>query len=72
MIKLGCMLYFESTCISDPSSDMNKNTISYKFIGNQSNAWDAWQWRKYMWLAIHHGAVTLAVSLHKKMTEAGT
>ena len=25
------MLYFES--ISDPSSDMNKTTISYKFIG---------------------------------------
>ena len=25
-----------------------------------------------MWLAIHHGAITLAVSLHKKMTEAGT
>ena len=25
------MLYFES--ISDPSSDMNKNTTSYKFIG---------------------------------------
>ena len=25
------MLYFES--ISDPSSDMNKNTISFKFVG---------------------------------------
>ena len=25
-----------------------------------------------MWLAIHHGAITLAVLLHKKMTEAGT
>ena len=25
-----------------------------------------------MWLAIHHGAITLGVSLHKKMTEAGT
>ena len=29
------MLYFES--ISDPSSDMNKNTISYKFIGKKTN-----------------------------------
>ena len=27
------MLYFES--ISDPSSDMDKNTISYKFIGKK-------------------------------------
>ena len=26
---------------------------------NQSNAWDAWRWRKYMWLAIHAGAITL-------------
>ena len=25
-----------------------------------------------MWLAIHDGAVTPGVSLHKKMTEAGT
>ena len=25
-----------------------------------------------MWLAIHDGAITLGVSLHKKMTEAGT
>ena len=25
------MLYFES--ISDPSPDMNKNAISYKFVG---------------------------------------
>ena len=24
-----------------------------------------------MWLAIHDGAITLGVSLHKKMTEAG-
>ena len=28
------MLYFES--ISDPSSDMNKDTISYKFIGKKN------------------------------------
>ena len=27
------MLYFES--ISDPSSEMNKNTTSYKFIGKR-------------------------------------
>ena len=27
------MLYFES--ISDPSSDMDKNTISHKFIGKK-------------------------------------
>ena len=27
------MLYFAS--ISDPSSDMDKNTISYKFIGKK-------------------------------------
>ena len=33
--------------------------------GNQSNAWDAWRWRKYMWLAIHAGAITLGISLHK-------
>ena len=25
-----------------------------------------------MWLTIHDGAITLEVSLHKKMTEAGT
>ena len=25
-----------------------------------------------MWLAFHDGAITLGVSLHKKMTEAGT
>ena len=25
-----------------------------------------------MWLAIHDGTITLGVSLHKKMTEAGT
>ena len=25
-----------------------------------------------MWLAIHDGAITLRVSLHKEMTEAGT
>ena len=30
------MLYFES--ISDPSSDMGKNTISYKFIGKKETA----------------------------------
>ena len=29
----------------------------------KSNAWDAWQWRKFMWLAIHDGAITLGVSL---------
>ena len=36
---------------------------------NQSNAWDAWRWRKSMWLAIHDGAITLGVSLHKDMTK---
>ena len=25
---------------------------------NEGNAWDAWQWRKYMWLAIHDGVNT--------------
>ena len=25
-----------------------------------------------MWLAIHDGAITLGVSLHKRKTEAGT
>ena len=30
---------------------------------------DAWRWRKYMWLAIHDGAITLAVSLHEDMTK---
>ena len=25
-----------------------------------------------MWLAIHDGTITLGVSLHEKMTEAGT
>ena len=25
-----------------------------------------------MWLAIHDGAITLRVSLHKELTEAGT
>ena len=30
------MLYFES--ISDPSSEMNKNTTSYKFIGKKQTA----------------------------------
>ena len=35
---------------------------------NQSNAWDAWRWRKSMWLAIHDGAITLGVSLHEDMT----
>ena len=48
------------------------NSTERSYTQNQSNAWDAWRWRKYMWLAIHHGAITLAVSLHKKMTEAGT
>ena len=28
----------------------------YLTICNQSNAWDAWRWRKYMLLAIHDGA----------------
>ena len=37
MIKLRCMLYFES--ISDPSSDMDKNTISYKLIGKRNSCW---------------------------------
>ena len=37
------------------------------FIENQSNALDAWQWRKYIWLAIHDGAITLGVSLHEDM-----
>ena len=29
---------------------------------NQSNAWDAWRRRKYMWLAIHDEAITLGYS----------
>ena len=37
MIKPRCMLYFES--ISDPSSDMDKNTISYQFIGKRNCCW---------------------------------
>ena len=36
---------------------------------NQSNAWDAWRWRKYMWLPIYDGAITLGVSLHEDMTK---
>ena len=36
---------------------------------NQSNAWNAWRWRKYMWLAIHDGAITLGVSLHEDVTK---
>ena len=40
-----------------------------KIIKDQSNAW---QWRKYIWLAVHDGAIILGVLLHKKMTEAGT
>ena len=35
---------------------------------NQSNAWDAWRWRKSMWLAIHDGTITLG-SLYQ--SEAG-
>ena len=38
-------------------------------IENQSNAWDAWRWRKSMWLAIHDGAITLGVSLHEDITK---
>ena len=42
-----------------------KKDLSSKFFvsfsnialeSNQSNAWDAWRWRKSMWLAIHDGA----------------
>ena len=36
---------------------------------NQSNTWDAWRWRKFMWLAICDGAVTLGASLHEDMTK---
>ena len=36
---------------------------------NQSNAWDAWRWRKSVWLAVHDGAITLGVSLHEDMTK---
>ena len=36
---------------------------------HQSNAWDAWRWRKSMWLANHDGAITLGVSLHEDMTK---
>ena len=36
---------------------------------DQSNAWDAWRWRKSMWLAIHDGTITLGVSLHEDMTK---
>ena len=39
------------------------------FYKNQSNAWDAWQWRKYMWLAIDDGAIILGVSLYEDMTK---
>ena len=39
------------------------------YTKDQSNAWDAWRWRKYMWLAIHAGAITLRVSLHEDMTK---
>ena len=28
---------------------------------NRSNAWDAWQWRKYLWLAVHDEGITLRV-----------
>ena len=52
--------------------ELNKNHYGSNLLRNQSNAWDAWRWRKYTWLAIHDGAITLGVSLHKKMTEAGT
>ena len=38
-------------------------------LKNQTNAWDAWRWRKYMWLAIHDGAITLGVSLPEDMTK---
>ena len=44
---------------------LNINSLSR----NQSNAWDAWRWRKYKWLAIHDGAITLWVSLHEDMTK---
>ena len=40
-----------------------------KMMINQSNAWNAWRWRKYMWLAVQDGAITLGVSLHKEMTK---
>ena len=40
----------------------------YQVSQNQGNAWDAWQWRKSMWLGIHDGAITLRVSLHEDMT----
>ena len=36
---------------------------------NQSNAWDAWQWRISMWLGIYDGAITLGVSLHEDITK---
>ena len=36
---------------------------------NQSNAWDAWRWRKSMWLGIHDGVITLGVSLHDDITK---
>ena len=52
----GLSVKFESLCF-------NTSPI------NQSNAWDAWRWRKYMWLAIHEGAITLGVSLHEDMTK---
>ena len=38
-------------------------------MDNQSNACDDWRWRKYMWLAIHDGAIILGVSLYKEMTK---
>ena len=47
-------------------------SVSIFCIRENRYAWDAWRWRKYMWLAIHDGAIILGVSLHKKMTEVGT
>ena len=49
--------------------DFSSDTVPIVAQKNQSNAWDAWRWRKYMWLAIHDGAITLGVSLHENMTK---
>ena len=48
---------------------MIERTLRCTPLLNQSNAWDAWRWRKSMWLAIHDGAITVGVSLHEDMTK---
>ena len=64
-------IYWQMNLITYEPHGMNKQSETEKTRAkmNQSNAWDAWRWRKPMWLAIHDGAITLGASLHEDMTK---